>query len=69
MYIVPIVLQKPDVSLKCFLGSWKFDILEEFGNLLLLWGCSFGCYCTSEEISFLYPKMTFGHAEFVANFF
>ena len=54
--------------MKCFLGSWKFEFFEEFGDLLLLLGNSLGCYCSSKEIYFLSTKMAFGHAELKASF-
>ena len=66
--MVSIIFQEVNVSLKCFLGSLEFDFFKKFGDLLVLWGYSFGCYGSSKEIYFLYPKMAFGQAEFKASF-
>ena len=67
-YVISVIIQKANISLKCFFGSWKFDFFEEFGNLLFLRGNPVGCYCSSKEIYFLYSKMAFGHAEFETSF-
>ena len=63
-----VIIQESNVSLKCFFGSWEFDFFKEFGDLLLLCGYSLGCYCSSKEIYFLYPKMALSHAEFKDSF-
>ena len=55
-----VIIQKSDVPLKCFLGSWEFDFFKEFGDLFILWGNSLGCYCSSREVYLLYPKRQLG---------